>query len=81
MVLIKSESELRHFMNEINQKYQSIKFNFKLSKESIEFLDTLVYIDSKNRLQTTLYKKPTDCQNYLHAKSAHPFSLKKKYSI
>ena len=37
----------------------------------------LVYIDSKNRLQTTLYKKPTDCQNYLHAKSAHPFSLKK----
>ena len=34
-------------------------------------------MDSKNRLQTTLYKKPTDCQNYLHAKSAHPFSLKK----
>ena len=77
MVWIKSESELRHFMNEINQKHQSIKFDFKFSKESIEFLDTLVYIDSKNRLQTTLYKKPTDCQNYLHAKSAHPFSLKK----
>ena len=81
MVWIKSESELRHFMNKINQKHQSIKFDFKFSKESIEFLDTLVYIDSKNRLQTTLYKKPTDCQNYLHAKSAHPFSLKKKYSI
>ena len=64
MVLIKSESELRHFMNEINQKYQSIKFNFKLSKESIEFLDILVYIDSKNRLQTTLYKKTTDSQNF-----------------
>ena len=39
-------------------------------------MDTLVYIDSNNRLQTTLYKKPTDCQNYLHAKSAHKFSLK-----
>ena len=63
-------------MNEINQKHQSIKFDFKFSKENIEFLDTLVYI-SNNRLQTTLYKKPTDCQNYLHAKSAHPFSLKK----
>ena len=80
MVWIKSESELRHFRNEINQKYQSIKFDFKFSKESIEFLGTLVYIDSKNRLQNTLYKKPTDCQNYLHAKSSHPFSLKKKYS-
>ena len=77
MVWIKSESELRKFMNEINKKYQSFKFDFKFSKENIEFLDTLVYIDSNNRLQTTLYKKPTDCQNYLHAKSAHLFSLKK----
>ena len=77
MIWIKSESELRHFMNEINQKHQSIKFDFKFSKESIEFLDTLVYIDSKNRLQTTLYKKTTYCQNYLHAKLAHPVSLKK----
>ena len=77
MVWIKSESELRHFMNEINQKHQSIKFDFKFSKESIEFLDTLVDIASKNGLQATLYKKPTDCQNYLHAKLAYLFSLKK----
>ena len=35
-----------------------------------------MYIDSNNTLQTILYKKPTECQNYLHAKSAHPFSLK-----
>ena len=72
MVWIKSESELRQFMNKINQKHQSIKFDFEFSKESIEFLDTLVYIDSNNRLQTNLYKKPTNCQNYLRAKLAHP---------
>ena len=72
-----SENELRKFMNEINQKHQSIKFDFKFLKENIEFLDTLVYTDSNNRLQTTPYKKPTDCQNYLHAKSAHSFSLRK----
>ena len=35
-------------MNEINQKQQSIKFDFKFSKENIEFLDTLVYIDSRS---------------------------------
>ena len=75
MVWIKSESEVRKFMKEINQKHQSIKFDFKFSKGNVEFLDTLVYIDSNNRLQTTLYKKPTDCQNYLHAISAHSFSL------
>ena len=77
MVWVKSGSELRYFMNEINPKHQSIKFDFKFSTERIEFWDTLVYIDSKNRLHTTLYKKPNDCQNYLHAKLAHPFSLKK----
>ena len=34
-VCVKSESELRQFMNEINQKHQSIKFDFKFSKEKI----------------------------------------------
>ena len=74
MVWIKSESILRRFMNEINQKHHSIKFDFKFSKESIEFLEKLVYIDSKNRDETTLCKKPN---YYLHAKSAHPLALKK----
>ena len=77
MVWIKSKSELRKCMNEINQRHQSIKIGFKFSKENIAFLDRLAFIDSNNRLQTTLFKKPTDCQNFLHAKSAHPFSLKK----
>ena len=49
----------------------------KYSKGKIEFLDTLTYKDKNNKIQTTLYKKPTDRQNYIHSKSAHPFSLKK----
>ena len=56
MVWIKSESELRQFMNEINHNHQSINFDFKFSKENMESLDTLLYIDSNNRLQTTFYK-------------------------
>ena len=48
----------------------------KYSKGKIEFLDTLTYKDKNNNIQTTLYKKPTDCQNYIHSKSTHPFSLK-----
>ena len=76
MVWIKSESELRKFMNKINQKQQSIKFDFKFSKENIEFLDALMYIDSNSRLQTTLFNKPTDCQNYLHRKISTLFLIK-----
>ena len=50
-------------MNEINQKHQSIKFDFKFSKESIEFMDTLVYFDSKNR--------PTSTKHQLTAKTIY----------
>ena len=44
---------------------------------------TLIYEDHNNRLQTTLNKKPTDGQNYLHGESAHPLTLKKSipYSL
>ena len=77
MVWTESENELKPFINEINKKHHSIKLNFKFSQEKIEFLDTLVYKDHINHLQTTLSKKSTDRKNYLHAKSAHPLSLKK----
>ena len=42
----------------------------------VNFLDTKVYIDERNRLQTTLYRKPTDRQNYLYRTSEHPESWK-----
>ena len=64
-------------LNEINKNHHSIKFDFEFSKEKIEFLETLVYKDHKNRLQATLYKKPTNHQDYLHTKPAHPLSLRK----
>ena len=55
----------------------SVKCDFKFSEESIDILDTFVYIDINRRLQTTLSKKSTDCHNYIHAKLAHPFLLNK----
>ena len=76
MVWTRSQNQLKPFINEINKKHYSIKFDFKFSKENIEYLDTLVYEGHNKRLQTKLYKKPTDGQHYLHAKSAHPLSLK-----
>ena len=32
----------------------------------------MVYKDKDTNLQTTLYRKTTDQQSYLHAKSEHP---------
>ena len=75
MVWTKPENKLKSCINEINK--HSIKFDFQIPKEKIEFSDTLVYQDHNNHLQAILYKKPTDRQNYLHAKSSHLLSLKK----
>ena len=53
MVFIKFESELKQLQKEINKKHKAIKFDIKSSKKTIEFLDTLVYIDNNNPLLRT----------------------------
>ena len=57
MIWTKSEQEFRNFRNLANQKHQPIKFDFKFSRHKVEFVDTLVYKDKNNRLQTTVFKK------------------------
>ena len=71
-----SENELKKFLETINTLHPSIKFDFKYSKESIDFLDTTVKLVNK-AITTTLYTKPTDRKAFLHAKSYHPNSTKK----
>ena len=61
------EQELLYFMRDLNKKHSSVKFEFKYSQTKIEFLDVLVYKDHNNMLQTAIYGKQTDRQNYLDA--------------
>ena len=61
----------------INDCHPFIKFDYEISDREISFLDTIVYITEEGILKTKLYKKPTDRQNFLHRKSAHPNSLLK----
>ena len=63
-------------MSDLNKKRPSIKFEVKYSQTKIEFLDVLVYKDHDNMLQTTIYRKQTDRQNYLDARSEHPKLLR-----
>ena len=39
-------------------------------------MDKIVYRDQKHKIQTTIFRKSTDQQTYLHAQSNHPKSLK-----
>ena len=42
-IWIKFESKLRLFMNEINQKHQSIKLDFKFSKENYGISEQIIF--------------------------------------
>ena len=77
MVWTKSEKWLNNFINELNQKYPSVKFDYKFDFMRIELLDTLIYIDQQNKLQTTLFRNSSNRQNFLNAKTQHLNSLKK----
>ena len=67
LIWTKSENELLIFFEKLNQQYPSIKFPMKYYKDKTEFFDMLINEDKNNNIQTTIYKKPRDCQNYTHS--------------
>ena len=76
MIWKDKKAELMIFINDLNEKHKTIKFDFQISPRKIAFLDTMLYKDENNNIQTTLCPKPTDQQAFLHAKSEQPISLK-----
>ena len=79
MIWTGGEIALKKFLREVNELHESIKFESKYSRKQIDFLDTTVYITTEGTLATTLYRKPTDRNAYLHYNSYHP--LKQKINI
>ena len=71
-----SENALKKFLKEMNTVHSSIKFDSTYSFKEINFLDTVVYKDANNNLQTKLYSKPTDRTSFLHHNSEHPTPTK-----
>ena len=77
MIWTGTKQELLIFLENLNSKHKTIKFEHNISHSKISFLDTLIYIEKNNTLQTTLYRKPTDQHSYLQAHSDPPKSLKR----
>ena len=74
LICIVSKDQLITFLNDLNTKHNSIKFEYKISQSSMPFLDTEVYIKN-NKLYIKVYRKETSRQNILYINPEQPISL------
>ena len=65
------EDSLKTFLDHLNQAHPTVKFTSDYFDTSINFLDVKVSRNG-NELDTDLYVKPTDTNQYLDASSCHP---------
>lgn len=68
---------LNKFLDYINLIHPTIKFDYTFSHKTVNFLDTTIYLNNNNQLESDLYIKPTDRTLLLHHNSFHPHSCKK----
>ncbi|KAL2090455.1 hypothetical protein ACEWY4_012718 [Coilia grayii] len=72
------EEHFREFVQTLNTHHQSIKVTSTVSRESVEFLDTVVFVTGSEsesggrRLATKVHFKSTDTHALLHRRSYHP---------
>jgi Reverse transcriptase (RNA-dependent DNA polymerase) len=72
----KTEIELHTFLHTLNSFHPNFKFTLNHSIIEIPFLDVKI-TKNNNKLQTSLYTKPTDKKLYLNFFSNHPPHTKK----
>jgi hypothetical protein len=65
------EIQLNYFLGVLNGYHNNFKFTINYSKTEISFLDILIF-KTGNKLNTTIYTKPTDKKLYLSFDSNHP---------
>ena len=56
----KEQGTISNISKELDRKYKTSIFEYKISSQKIPFLYRMVYKDKDNNLQTILYCKPTD---------------------
>lgn len=71
MIWTDTEQRLIAFIEEFNTVHPNISFTYEYSRTEISFLDVQVHVRAGS-LETSVYRKPTDRQQYLHFNSCHP---------
>ena len=78
-VITKAEHS-QPLLHHINNQDSHIHFTVEepTQQDTLPFLDTLVTIEPNNTFSTTVYRKPTHTDQYLHWDSNHHITAKKK---
>ncbi len=75
--IVKKGSE-KHLLYHLNSVRPYIKFTMESEEDSkLPFLDCLLKRESDSMLTSTVYRKPTHTDSYLHFKSHHPNLVKR----
>ena len=77
MIREHGEENWLKFIDYLNEIHPTIKFTYKYSRDSIEFLDVMVIKEEGGGLKTDLFVKDTDTHQYLDFSSCHTFHTKK----
>ena len=68
-----SVERLNAFFQALNTFDPHLQFTMDMGGKSLHFLDLFITVVN-NKLETTIYSKPTDSHVYLNARSSHPKS-------
>ena len=71
------EEKLKEFIEQLNEKNATIKFNAEWSQTLTNFLDITVS-NKDGKVTTDSYVKPRDSHQYLHSSSCYPCHCKKQ---
>ncbi|XP_067674987.1 ligand-gated ion channel 4-like [Haliotis asinina] len=76
-VVLQPEQDPIQLLAHLNELYPRIKFTIETEhKNQLPFLNVLVFRTPCNQLQTSVYRKPTHTDQYIHYKSNHPPKVK-----
>ena len=76
MIRKRTHDQLQTFLKQLSELHLTRKFDYKISKEETSFLDTKIYIAHNRNINTTVYRKETDCQSFQNSIYEHSLSLK-----
>ena len=76
-VILPHDNDPTKLLQHLNQQHPRIQFTFETETNSqIPFLDVLVTRTADNTIQTSVYRKPTHTDQYIHFNSNHPLRTK-----